>query len=381
MSARLHGTLIALGSRPLATVHGPFVAHRFYNLASGQPGFALTRGDPAGPRPIPARLHSSCLTSEALGACDCDCAEQLDDALAAIAAAGRGILFYLAQEGRGAGFAAKALDRMLVQGSENRLTTFEAYDRLGLARDHRSYEEVAWMRRLLDVTAPLDVLTNNPEKLAALAALGVPVAGHRALAVPAQSFSRHYLSAKTGIGHLFDAPPGEVAALPERVEPIAPEPVAGMTHGLRLASYLLPLRAPRPAWFRLHLFFDLVRRRERIVLEHGDSAEPLVRVHRERVLERFPLRDRGERARWSQAVAAMVAAGGGCALVLPEDDPLDVRDAAFLASRLSVRRARPLGEDMGRLAHLLARLGIAVASAQPLDDPPREAVSGAGITT
>lgn len=378
MTPRMHGALIALGSRPLDTVHGPFVAHRFYNLATGQPALAVTCGELSGTHPLPARMHSSCVTSEALGACDCDCAEQLDRALAAIAAAGRGTLFYLSQEGRGAGFAAKALDRMLVQGSENRLTTFEAYDRLGLARDHRRYEEVAWMRCLLGVTAPLEVLTNNPEKLEALSALGVPVAGHRRLAVPAQSFSRHYLSAKTEIGHLVDAHPGDVAVPPERVEPIAPEPVAGMAHGLRLASYLVPLRAPRPAWFRLDLFFDLVRRRERIVLRYGDHAEPLVRVYRERVLERFPLRHRPERSRWSQAVAAMIGAGGGCALVLPEDEPLAMRDAAFLASLLPERRARPLGDDMGRLARLLARLGVAVGPRSPLARGATEGASRAG---
>src|SRR6185436_1559805 len=106
------------------------------------------------PAPLLARVHSSCVTSEAYGACDCDCAEQLAASLAEIAGAGRGVLFYLMQEGRGAGFAAKARDRMLVQTSRHRLTTFEAYARMGLDHDCRRYEEVGDLCRLLGVRAP-----------------------------------------------------------------------------------------------------------------------------------------------------------------------------------------------------------------------------------
>lgn len=366
MRSRIHGALLALDSVPLDTTHGPFVAHRFHNLATGQPALAVAYGDLSGTTPLPVRVHSSCLTSEAFGACDCDCAEQLDGALAAIAASGRGVLFYLAQEGRGAGFAAKALDRMLVQASDNRLTTFEAYEALGLARDHRSYEEVVWMLRLLEIRAPLELLTNNPEKLGALPALGVPLAGYRPLAVAAHAFSRHYLAAKTESGHLLEPIPGDIAQLPERVERMWPEAVPGARNAVRLASYLLPLRTHDLAWFRLHLFFDRRRRRERIVLEHGRSAEPLVRVYRERLLERFPLRHRGERTRWTLAVDAMIAAGGGVALVLPEGEALSQADIALLASRLPAGRARALGEDMHGLAAQLARRRIGLGPPQGL---------------
>src|SRR5215475_5941902 len=185
MRPAIDGSLLALGERPLDTVHGRFRAHRFHNLTTGQPALAVAVGDLGGRAAVLARAHSSCITSEVYGACDCDCAEQLDAALAAIAAAGRGVLFYLTQEGRGAGFAAKARDRMLVQASRNRLTTFEAYDRLGLGHDQRRYDEVAAACRLLGVRAPLRVLTNNPEKLDTLRAARVAVSGHQALAVGA----------------------------------------------------------------------------------------------------------------------------------------------------------------------------------------------------
>src|SRR5262249_56165192 len=102
-------------------------------------------------------------------------AEQVEGGLAAIAAAGRGVLFYLTQEGRGAGFAAKARDRMLVQASGHRLTTFEAYDRLGLGHDQRRYEEVAAACRLLGVTARLRARTHHPHNLDSLRAAGIAV--------------------------------------------------------------------------------------------------------------------------------------------------------------------------------------------------------------
>ena len=114
MTLARDGLLVSLGEEPLATRHGDFVAHRFLDCSTGEPTLAVTLGDVGADEPLLARVHSSCVTSEALGACDCDCAEQLDAALGQVARRGRGILFYLMQEGRGAGFVAKALDRMLV---------------------------------------------------------------------------------------------------------------------------------------------------------------------------------------------------------------------------------------------------------------------------
>ena len=138
MTLARDGLLVSLGREDLATRHGDFVVHRFHNCTSGSPALAVTFGDVGGTAALRARVHSSCVTSEAFGACDCDCAEQLDGALAHIASHGRGVLFYLTQEGRGAGFVAKALDRMLVQASPAPLTTFEAYERLRAERDERA---------------------------------------------------------------------------------------------------------------------------------------------------------------------------------------------------------------------------------------------------
>ena len=157
-------------SRGIDTRYGRFRVQRFRSASSGEPALALLRGDVGGAEPLLVRVHSSCLTSEFLGALDCDCAEQLAGALAAIAHAGRGVLLYLMQEGRGAGLLAKARDRMMVQAHGERITTFEAYDRMGLPRDRRSYEAVPPLLAQLGIHAPLRLLTHNPEK--ALAARG-----------------------------------------------------------------------------------------------------------------------------------------------------------------------------------------------------------------
>ena len=364
MRAAVEGALLALGVRSLDTVHGRFRAHLFHNLATGQPAVAVTRGTLSGRAPLLARVHSSCVTGEVYGACDCDCAEQLDAALAAVAAAGRGVLFYLTQEGRGAGFAAKARDRMLVQASGHRLTTFEAYDRLGLGHDQRRYDEVAAACRLLGVTAQLRVLTNNPEKLVALRAAGVAVCGHRPLAVGASPFSRHYLAAKSRSGHRLSPGIGEAAALPERVRRLRPRPVRGLPRFLEIASYLLPLRTPAPAWFRLHLYLDVVARRERVVLTHGLARRrreaPLVHVQHDALLARFPLRRPRLARMWADARAAIVRHGTGCVLFLPAGEAAEPATLALLARHLPARRARWAGAPGDPAVASLARMGIDV---------------------
>ena len=108
LSSSIHGSLLEIDSRRLDTVFGSFELAEFRNLATYRRCFALSRGAIQGELPLLARVHSSCVTSEFYGACDCDCAAQLDGALEAIAVEGRGVLFYLEQEGRGAGLAAKA---------------------------------------------------------------------------------------------------------------------------------------------------------------------------------------------------------------------------------------------------------------------------------
>lgn len=326
------GPLLAIGRGRLETSHGPFAALVAQNVATRSFAIALACGDPTADEPILARLHSSCITSETFGGCDCDCVEQLDAALGRMAAAGRGVVFYLMQEGRGAGFAVKARDRMLVQASRDRLTTFEAYAAMGLAHDLRVYDEVGWLRRLLGLAAPMRLLTNNPDKVAALGgARGLDIDSAERLAPATSPWNTHYIDAKRRSGHALDrASPGPPRAEPpEEVRAIEPEALDGDPRFVRLAEYLLPV-LPRegalpahgdPLWFRLHAFFDLGTRSDRVVLERAPrrAGEVLVRLQHESLLERFPLRDGPQRAAWSETVRRIAAHGAGVAAFVPAD--------------------------------------------------------------
>lgn len=389
----LAGRLLHRGVVPLDTAHGPFAAHVLQNVATGSVAFAVARGDVRGSDPLLARIHSSCVTSETFGGCDCDCVEQLDLALERIADEERGVVFYLMQEGRGAGFSAKARDRMLVQASRNRLTTFEAYERMGLGHDHRRYDEVGHACALLGVTAPLVLLTNNPDKLAALSDLGVAVAGSARLRQPASPYNQHYLAAKSRSGHALEDPANgpDAADLPEPVTDFEPYALPDAPRFVHLATYLLPVRlrgepAPGgPHWFRVHAYFDLVDGRERVVLAYGphDAAAPLVRVQHESLLERFPLARGGvHKPLWHETVRRMVEHGAGCAAFVPvagfdaelrELPAADDASAELLAHHLRGRAARVLSDDAldasahgDGTTHALRRLGVAADAAAPL---------------
>lgn len=387
------GQMLHRGVVPLDTAHGPFAAHVLQNVATGRIAFALVRGEIGGDAPLLARIHSSCVTSETFGGCDCDCVDQLELALARIAAAGRGVVFYLMQEGRGAGFTAKARDRMLVQASCNRLTTFEAYEHMGLVRDHRRYDEVGHASSLLGVRAPLLLLTNNPDKLAALQALDVAVAGSAPLRNAPSPYNLHYLVAKSRSGHALDDPGDGAAAaeLPEPVADFAPYALSDAPRFVHLATYLLPVRPRRepapggPHWFRVHAYFDLVGGREQVVLAYGadDAPAPLVRLQRESWLERFPLAAGGvQKPLWHETVRRVVQHGAGYVAFVPvvgfdhelrERAAEDDASAALLAHHLRGRPAHLLhdGAPLGRAADdadeaALRRSGVALGTRSAL---------------
>jgi 3,4-dihydroxy 2-butanone 4-phosphate synthase/GTP cyclohydrolase II len=350
------GTLLRVGRRDLDTAHGAFVVHEFLDLTARQPALVLMRGDCSGEAPLLARVHSSCVTSESFGGVDCDCAGQLDAALERIARAGRGALFYLLQEGRGAGLVAKARDRMLVQASRDRVTTFDAYARMGLDRDYRRYDAVAFAAAALGLRAPLAVLSNNPEKVAALRGAGVAVAAVEGLERDPSPFNLHYLTAKSRSGHALQAaaPPAGAATPPEPVVAFEPAPLDAVPRFLRVAHYLLPVRAEAPAegvhWLRVHLYVDRTNGRERVVFTPAGATTapdtlPLVHVAAERLLERLPHRTR--RDDWRNAVTALATRGAGCALCLLHDDP-------ELARHSSASAAVAADPDLARLiAHHL----------------------------
>jgi GTP cyclohydrolase II len=294
--------------------------HRFREEPGGAPALALVLGDPSGPEPLLARVHSSCLTSEFLGGLDCDCAEQLGHALAAITRAGRGVLLYLMQEGRGAGLVAKARDRMMVQAHGERISTFEAFDRLGLPRDHRRYEAVPDLLSHLGVTAPLRLLTHNPEKQAQLRAASVQLAETVALPPSNSRWNAHYLASKASQGHALTAPAQPSAQLPEAVTWFEPHELAGLPRFERKARYLLPVPE---GWLRATVYWDDALERERLLLtprapQPGRSA-PIVQP--QALVDRMPLAPPGATQRSFRRLAtALVEGEVPAALILAADE-------------------------------------------------------------
>jgi GTP cyclohydrolase II len=152
---------------------------------------ALVVGSPAGAPPL-VRLHSECLTGDVLGSLKCDCGAQLDAALAAIAAAGWGILLYLRQEGRGIGLVNKLRAYAL---QDQGFDTVDANLRLGFADDERDFGVAAAMLRLLG-QEEVRLLTNNPRKVAGLEAAGIAVAEQVPLRIDGNPHNQAYLDTK-----------------------------------------------------------------------------------------------------------------------------------------------------------------------------------------
>jgi GTP cyclohydrolase II len=153
---------------------------------------ALVRGQVAGRANVPVRIHSECLTSEVFGSLKCDCRQQLVAAQQAIAEQELGVLLYLRQEGRGIGLANKIRAYALQDAGAD---TIEANLKLHLPVDARQYDVAAAILKHLRV-ASVRLLTNNPEKLSSLRALGVEVTGRVPSLVPANQYSAEYMRVK-----------------------------------------------------------------------------------------------------------------------------------------------------------------------------------------
>jgi 3,4-dihydroxy 2-butanone 4-phosphate synthase/GTP cyclohydrolase II len=195
----IRGQTTCLGRMNVQLEYGEFTAYLFRTRDVNGYVIALTKGDITTSDDLLVRTHSECITSETLCACDCDCVEQLNGALQQIANEERGVLFYLRQEGRGAGYEAKSMDRMMVLASKEELGTFEAYNHMGLPRDARDYSSINDIVYLLGINAGLTLMTNNHRKISGLEEHGLKVAATRAHSFPANPFNFHYLDTKAGV--------------------------------------------------------------------------------------------------------------------------------------------------------------------------------------
>jgi 3,4-dihydroxy 2-butanone 4-phosphate synthase / GTP cyclohydrolase II len=241
----LYGRTLFIATCSLDTRFGAFRAYVFQDIIDKHYIVALAHGDVVGAKTLYTRLHSSCVTSETLRGCDCDCVQQLEGAFKVIAEKGSGILFYLMQEGRGVGYVGKARDRMLVQASLDQLSTFAAYAAMGLQKDHRNYDNIAEICHLLGIRASWIVLTNNPDKVEALRAQGLVVEGTEALEFEPSPYNLAYLSSKAAGGHVLRRPSETTvkrALTPEPVVPFRPHAIATSRRFIYAASYFLPMK-------------------------------------------------------------------------------------------------------------------------------------------
>ena len=165
---------------------GKFRIVAFWNNRDGKEHVALVHGDVMGREDLPVRLHSECLTGDALGSLRCDCRDQLEVALRRIGAMERGAILYMRQEGRGIGL----LNKVRAYALQDRgLDTVEANLALGFRDDERDYAVAAHMLASLNV-ASIQLMTNNPNKLQQLEQLGTKVTGRIPHVMPATEYNR-----------------------------------------------------------------------------------------------------------------------------------------------------------------------------------------------
>ncbi len=185
----------------LPTRFGEFHIVAFENNRDGKEHVAIIKGDVIGAQDVPVRLHSECLTGDALGSLRCDCRDQLEASLTMIGQMERGMVLYLRQEGRGIGLINKVRAYSL---QDQGLDTVEANLALGFRDDERDYSVAAHMLMSLKIES-VQLITNNPKKIQQLMDYGINVTDRIPHIMEPNEHNRFYLETKAAkSGHLID---------------------------------------------------------------------------------------------------------------------------------------------------------------------------------
>jgi len=187
-------------SAKFPTRYGNFTIHGYINKKNKEHHIALVLGDISDSASVLVRVHSECLTGDALGSSKCDCGDQYDKAMRAIQKEGRGVLVYLRQEGRGIGLINKLKAYAL---QDKGMDTVEANLALGFPPDHRDYTEGAEI--LVDLgVKKIRLMTNNPEKIAGLEKFGLEITERVVIETDDKEHCKHYMQTKKDkLGHIL----------------------------------------------------------------------------------------------------------------------------------------------------------------------------------